>query len=162
MTTERITGALNALKQRCMTIAFIVGLLAGIITLILKIYNMQINGELKVIFDAQTVSDRFKKREFVLTTETNTPYPQHLIIQLTQDKCDILNSYNEGDEVRVDFNLRGREWNGPQGVKYFNTIEAWRLSLVNKGANPIASASNTTVSSAPPQSDSNDNDNLPF
>jgi hypothetical protein len=30
--------------------------------------------------------------------------------------------------VEVSFNLRGREWTSPQGeVKFFNTIEAWRI-----------------------------------
>lgn len=124
---------------------------------------MQIHGEIKVILDTQKVSERFQKREFVLTTEANTPYPQHVIFQLTQDKCDILNSYNEGDEVSVDFNLRGREWSGPQGVKYFNTIEAWRLSLVNKGSG-TPKANNDPISPSPPDfsSSPNDNDDLPF
>lgn len=131
---------------------------------------MQVNGELKTIFDEQIVSDKFRKREFVLTTEANTPYPQHVSFQLTQDKCDILNSYSEGDEVSVDFNLRGREWSGPQGIKYFNTLEAWRLSLVNKAANPkfntaaqnIASQNTGTQNSASHNTASDSDDSLPF
>ena len=90
---------------------------------------MEITGTLKLIGDTQQVSDQFKKREFVLTTEANTPYPQHLSFQLTQDKCSILDQFVEGQEIKVHFNLRGREYNGIQGVKYFNTLEAWKLSL---------------------------------
>lgn len=128
---------------------------------------MEVVGTLKVKFDTQKVSERFQKREFVLTTEANTPYPQHVSFQVTQDKVNLLDQYREGEELRVQFNLRGREWNGPQGVKYFNTLEAWRIEKVQGGAQPSqpASASNTG-SSAPAPSFSggnlNDNDDLPF
>ena len=84
---------------------------------------MEVIGLLKVKFDTVRVSDRFQKREFVLSTETNTPYPQHVSFQVTQDKCSLLDNFSEGEEVKVQFNLRGREWNGPQGVKYFNTLD---------------------------------------
>src|SRR5437868_5910270 len=88
---------------------------------------MEVIGTLKAKFDTQKVSDRFQKREFVLTTEANTPYPQHVSFQVTQDKCAMLDQFREGEEIKIQFNLRGREWNGPQGVKYFNTLEAWRI-----------------------------------
>ena len=88
---------------------------------------MEVTGTLKAKFETTKINDRFQKREFILTTEANTPYPQHLSFQVTQDKCTILDQYNVGEELRVQFNLRGREWNGPQGVKYFNTLEAWRI-----------------------------------
>ena len=55
-------------------------------------------------------------------------YPQDLLVEFIQDKCDILNSYNVGDSVKVDINLRGREWQSPQGeIKYFNSIQGWRI-----------------------------------
>ena len=130
---------------------------------------MEVIGTLKVKFDTQRVSDRFQKREFVLTTETNTPYPQHVSFQVTQDKCAMLDNYREGDELRVQFNLRGREWNGPQGVKYFNTLEAWRIEKVQSGAGAPSSAQSASraggesVPASPVfNSDINDNDDLPF
>lgn len=94
---------------------------------------MEIVGILKVKFDTQRISDRMQKREFVVTTEANTPYPQHISVQVTQDKCTLLDKFNVGDEIKVNINLRGREWNGPQGIKYFNTIEAWRIEAINGG-----------------------------
>ena len=63
------------------------------------------------------------KGRFVLSTDLSTPYPQHISFQVTQDKCNMLDQFNPGDELRVQFNLRGREWNGPQGIKYFNTLD---------------------------------------
>ncbi|MBX3163620.1 MAG: DUF3127 domain-containing protein [Bacteroidetes bacterium] len=132
---------------------------------------MEVVGTLKVKFDTQRVSDRFQKRDFVLTTEANTPYPQYVSFQITQDKCALLDQYNEGDELRVQFNLRGREWNGPQGIKYFNTLEAWRLEQVQGNGNAPAqpaqqSQPNNTIgnASAAPVFTGNvsDNDDLPF
>jgi single-strand DNA-binding protein len=129
---------------------------------------MEVTGVLKVKFDTQKVSDRFQKREFILTTEMNTPYPQHVSFQVTQDKCNSLDQFNAGDELRVQFNLRGREWNGPQGVKYFNTLEAWRIEKTNgaapsnQGAKNQNSNSVETGNSPAFTSSIGDNDDLPF
>jgi hypothetical protein len=128
---------------------------------------MEVTGTLKAKFDTQKVSDRFQKREFVLTTEANTPYPQHVSFQVTQDKCNLLDSFNPGEELRVQFNLRGREWNGPQGIKYFNTLEAWRIERVtgsNTNTNQGSNQSNNVGGSSTPVFTGNvdDNDDLPF
>jgi hypothetical protein len=128
---------------------------------------MEVTGTLKVKFDTQKVSDRFQKREFVLTTEASTPYPQHVSFQLTQDKVNLLDQYNVGDEMKVQFNLRGREWNGPQGIKYFNTLEAWRIEKgVGGGLSTPAqnTQSNNVENTTSPvfTSNTNDNDDLPF
>jgi hypothetical protein len=129
---------------------------------------MEVVGTLKVKFDTQKVSDRFQKREFVLTTEANTPYPQHVSFQVTQDKCTMLDQFREGDELRIQFNLRGREWNGPQGIKYFNTLEAWRLEKVQGGTAPTSQGAPASHSGSAPASPAfssgniNDNDDLPF
>ena len=89
---------------------------------------MEIKGTIKVIKATEVVSEKFSKRELVVTTEEQ--YPQHIAIQFTQDKCDLLNKFSIGQSVEVGINLRGREWTSPQGeVKYFNTIEGWRVSL---------------------------------
>jgi len=90
---------------------------------------MEITGIIKSIKATEKVNEKFSKREFVLTTEASTPYPQHLQIQLTQDKCAVLNQFDEGNEVKVFINLRGREWQDKNTLqtKYFNTIEAWKI-----------------------------------
>lgn len=68
----------------------------------------------------------FRKREVVITTDEQ--YPQHILIEFTQDKCDLLNNYQVGEPVKVSINLRGREWVNPQGeTKYFNSIQGWRI-----------------------------------
>jgi hypothetical protein len=93
----------------------------------------KLTGTLKVLNPTVQVSEKFSKREFVVT-ESSSMYPQDIMFQLTQDKCSLLDGYNANDQVEVSFNLRGREWTSPQGeVKYFNSLDAWRLDRV--GAN---------------------------
>ena len=109
-------------------------------------------GKIKVIYDTQFVSDNFSKREFVITM--GDTYPQHVMFQATQAKCSLLDNLKVGDEVKVNYNLRGREWNGPQGIKYFNTLEAWKIENLtqNEGED-----SKTTFTP-----NNNPNDDLPF
>lgn len=109
--------------------------------------SFEVTGILRVKQNIHVVSDKFSKREFVITTDTETQYPQLITFQFTQDKCALLDSYNEGDSVKISFNLRGREWNGPQGVKYFNTLEAWRIE---KFAGASAPAQTSQTQSAAP------------
>jgi len=132
---------------------------------------MEVVGTLKVKFETQKVSDRFTKRDFVLTTEASTPYPQHISFQITQDKCATLDQFNEGEEIKVQFNLRGREWKSPQGeTKFFNTLEAWRIERLQGSNNGGQSTQNTNQSSntinttASPvfTANTDDNDDLPF
>jgi hypothetical protein len=96
--------------------------------------QFQMTGVIKFIGDANQVSDKFKKREFVVTdlSDKDSKYDQHIAFQLTQDKCDLINAFGTGQSVTVSFNLRGREWVSPQGeTKYFNTLEAWRIEAEN-------------------------------
>ncbi len=94
---------------------------------------MEVTGKIKVINPTQQVSASFKKREIVVTTEEQ--YPQHIIMDFVQDKTDLLDQYNVGEEVKVSVNLRGREWVSPQGeTKYFNTIQGWRIERVQADA----------------------------
>ncbi len=123
---------------------------------------MEVIGTIRVINDVQQISASFKKRELVVTTDEQ--YPQHIMIEFTQDKCDILNSYTIGEAVKVSINLRGREWVNPQGeTKFFNSIQGWRIERV--GA--VAPAGAAPVATPPPfeqVSDVNndDHDDLPF
>jgi len=90
---------------------------------------MNIQGRIKVIKDTQVISDKFKKREFVV--ETSGEYPQYIQLECTQDKTSILDTYKVGDSVDVSINIRGREWTKDGVTKYFNTIEAWRIEKVD-------------------------------
>lgn len=120
---------------------------------------MDITGILKVKSEAQQVSEKFKKRDFVLT-DNASQYPQHISFQLTQDKCNLIDNFNVGAEIKVHFNLRGREWTSPQGeIKYFNTLEAWRIEGGSGGSNNTA-ANTTNVSET--FTATSEADDLPF
>ena len=92
--------------------------------------SMNIIGTLESRKETQVISDKFQKREFVIKTEENPEYPQFILMQLTQDKVDLIQGYKKGDMIDVSFNLRGRNWTKPgtEEVKTFNTLEAWRIS----------------------------------
>ena len=85
--------------------------------------QLTLSGRLHKVFDQQQVTDSFIKREFVI--ETDELYPQLVNFELTQDKCDIVSQYKEGDKIQVFFNVRGREWN----EKFFTNLNAWRISM---------------------------------
>lgn len=107
---------------------------------------MDITGILKVKGDTQQVSEKFKKRDIVLT-ESSSQYPQHILFQLTQDKVDLIDKYKIGDEIKVHYNIQGREWTSPQGeVKYFNTLVAWRIEGVNVSNNNETTQNNDFLS----------------
>jgi hypothetical protein len=93
---------------------------------------MIVEGILKEIFKTEDVgTSGFQKRDCVVTTDEQ--YPQHILIQFVQDKCNNLTSFKVGEKVKVDINLRGREWVNPQGeTKYFNSIQGWRISSVGE------------------------------
>lgn len=126
-------------------------------------------GTIKVIQDTQKISDKFQKREFVVT-DTTSMYPQDILFQATQDKCNILDQFHVNDNVEVSFNLRGREWTSPQGeVKYFNTIEAWRIEKQGQSQGMGMPSSGPSAMSLDPDplpgtsaASSEDDDDLPF
>ena len=88
---------------------------------------MEILGKIKLLGDVKVFGDNgFRKREVVITTQEQ--YPQHLLIEFIQDRCELLDSFNVGEIVKISINLRGREWENPEGeIKYFNSIHGWRI-----------------------------------
>ena len=93
---------------------------------------MELKGKIIEIFEAKEVSNKFRKREFVIECIENPKYPEKIKVEMIQDNCDHLDRYNKGDEVNASINLKGREWiDGNGEVKYFNTIQVWRMNKVD-------------------------------
>ena len=89
---------------------------------------MKVNGTIEVIFAEAVVSEKFRKREFVV--KTSDQYPQLILLQVINDKCSLLDYYQVGSEVEASINIKGRKWTDKNGVdKYFVTLEAWSLSM---------------------------------
>ena len=116
---------------------------------------MNVAGRIKLIKDEQVITENFKKREFVVTTQGE--YPNDIIMEFTNDKCQILDQYQKGDSVDVSINIRGREWINPQGeAKYFNTIQAWRIEKIIAGHQEGNSTEEQILNNEPGE------DDLPF
>ena len=125
--------------------------------------SFEIVGKLLKKFDTENKTASFQAREFVI--EVDGTYPQFVKFQLTQDRCALVDNYNEGDSIRVHFDLRGREWQG----KYFTNLNAWRIEAgAPAGAAapaPAAAGDFPTLDNAPAANTttaSSSEDDLPF
>ena len=125
---------------------------------------MEVQGSIKVIGEVQEISATFKKRE--LDVSTDEQYPQTLSIEFIQDKTDLLNKFEIGQNVKVGINLRGREWENPQTkeIKYFNSIQGWRIELLENSNSDDDLPPLDKLSPFEPASETNDEDldDLPF
>ena len=121
--------------------------------------NFEINGKVIVKDDTQQISDRFKKREFVIEVENerNSEWNDFIKFQLTQDRCDLLEPISLNEEIKVSFNIRGRKWEKDGKVNYFSNLEAWRIEKVQSEAVP--EMPEFTADDIPPAPEEDD---LPF
>lgn len=123
---------------------------------------MQLSGKVHEVGQTQQVSDSFKKRDLIVVYAENPQYPEYIKLEATQDNVSKFDNLNPGDDVTVDFNLRGRPWTNKEGVTtYFNSLVAWK---VNKGASaaPAPAAESDHVPYVNTSPASNDDDDLPF
>lgn len=113
-------------------------------------------GTIISIGDNVHVSEKFTKREFVVS-DKSAQYPQTILFQVTQDRCDLLDQHVVGGLVEVHFNLRGKQWTNKEGeVKTFNSLDAWRITKV-----AVDSGNQTQAAAAPDPTPAQDDD-LPF
>jgi hypothetical protein len=124
---------------------------------------MEVIGKIKVVGQPVEVSSTFTKCELVVSTDDQ--YPQHILINFIQDKCDLLHNVKVGENVKVSINIRGREWTSPQGeVKYFNDIQGWRIEKVINDKHPAQAPQPTypARSDVKPDNSIADDNDLPF
>ena len=122
--------------------------------------SFEIEGKVHKIFPTESKTESFQAREFVIETTSGT-YVQYIKFQLTQDRCALMDNYNEGDMIKVHFDLRGREWN----EKYFTNLNAWRIEAATGTSapvneQPVASSNFPSADDAP--ASNVDEDDLPF
>lgn len=84
--------------------------------------SYEMKGKLHKKFDTDQKTDTFQARDFVVLQEDER-YPQYIKFQLVQDRCNLIDNFEEGQDVVVHFDLRGREWND----KYFTNLNAWKV-----------------------------------
>lgn len=120
---------------------------------------MEITGKVHEVGQIQQVTDSFKKRDLVIQYAENPQFVEYIKFEATQDRVNIFDNLNPGDDVSVSFNLRGRPWTNKDGVtSYFNSLVAWR---VNKGAAQPQNY-NTPASAPADISNNGEDDDLPF
>jgi hypothetical protein len=91
--------------------------------------KIKLTGTVYHVGTTQQVSEKFKKREFVI--KTNEQFEQFVLIQVINDRCDLLDSLKFNDLIDVMINIRGREWTDKNTgqKKFFNTLEAWQITF---------------------------------
>ncbi|MCB0635759.1 MAG: DUF3127 domain-containing protein [Lewinella sp.] len=121
--------------------------------------SFEVTGKLHKKFDTENKTDTFQAREFVIIVEDGN-YPQYVKFQLVQDRCALVDEYNEGDDIKVHFDLRGREWQG----RYFTNLNAWRVErpTASAAAPPPAAADNNFPSADDEPGAMAADDDLPF
>jgi len=90
-----------------------------------------LTGKVKLIQDPQTFASGFNKREIVVTVEDGK-FPQDISLEFLKDKVSLLDSISEGQEIKVFFDIRGREYNG----KYYNNFVGWKIETNGKAEAP--------------------------
>lgn len=122
--------------------------------------SFEIEGKLHKKFEIENKTSTFQAREFVIETDDGG-YTQYVKFQLVQDRVALIDSFQEGERIKVHFDLRGREWNG----KYFTNLNAWRVEKAGEGA-PIVTDGGGDASfpslSDEPVFTSRPDDDLPF
>lgn len=119
--------------------------------------SYEVEGKLHKKFDTEQKSGTFQTREFVILMEQGQ-YPQHIKFQLVQDRCEIIDNLNEGSDIKVYFDLRGREWQG----KYFTNLQAWRVEAASTTGKPREASDFPASPPATHQDSGASYDDLPF
>ncbi len=90
----------------------------------------KVNGKIISISDIVVISEKFRKRDFVIETEEN--YPQKLKLQLVQDKVDIIDKYKIGDSIEANINIKGKEWVGSNGIPtILMSLDVWSMNKIS-------------------------------
>ena len=93
--------------------------------------SYEFEGRLKKILPIKE-RGTFKKIEFILVSDEQ--YPQMIKFELQNNKIKLIESFFIGDQIKLDFNLRGIEWLDPEGKKvYFTSFTVWRLKKIQNG-----------------------------
>jgi len=109
--------------------------------------SLEVTGKLIAKYDTVQVSEKFKKREFVieLTEEINgNNYTNYAKFQTVQTKCDIVDRFNVGDAIKVSFNVKGNSYVDKKDgqTKYMTNLDCWRVEAAG-----VATAQTTATAS---------------
>lgn len=79
---------------------------------------MNIVGTIYQIGDVENVTDTFRKRNFIVAEDKGgSPYVEYIQFQLEQRDVFRINSFHVGDEVAVEYEIKGKKWNRKDGTE---------------------------------------------
>ena len=120
---------------------------------------MKVIGKLIEVMETQQVTEKFSKREFVVQYAENPEYPEYIKFQLN-NKTELINKFEVGDEIEVHFNLTGKPWTNKDGVTtYFNNLVAWKIVMIEANTDPQPKQETAQTQTQP---EPETNDDLPF
>ncbi len=93
--------------------------------------SLEVTGRLHAKFPTQQIKDNFSKREFVLELTDESPtgmvFTNYASFQLVNASCGVVDQFQEGEMLKVTFNIRGNKWERDGQVKYITNLNAWRV-----------------------------------
>lgn len=103
--------------------------------------SLRISGRIVDIFDTVQIKENFCKRDFVIEivqqTNTGMTFINYAQFQTTNRVCPILDSFAIGQDVTVQFDIRGNRWTKGGNAKYITNLNAYRIDLA--GSQPAQS-----------------------
>ncbi|HVN57197.1 MAG TPA: DUF3127 domain-containing protein [Bacteroidales bacterium] len=123
----------------------------------------EITGKVVEVMPVVQVSDKFRKREFVIEkkeTGGGAVFIDFIKFQLVQDKCDLINESFLQDEVRIAFNIRGNRWERDGRVNYFTNLDAWKIERTTGPAREQGETKAPSIDDFPPENE--ELSDLPF
>lgn len=122
-------------------------------------------GRIIDISPVNQVSDKFRKREFVIEKKETggaAVFVDYIKFQLVQDKCELINESFLNENVKIWFNLRGNKWERDGKVNYFTNLDVWKLEKISPDDQDQDQdlSSDVTLEDNPPEND--ELNDLPF
>ncbi len=120
--------------------------------------NHELSGSIVAKYDTQVISEKFKKREFVIEFREDingqpAQYANYAKFQMVNAKTDLLDAFNLGDDVKVSFNIRGNRYEKNGTVGYITNLDAWRINKLdaenNGGGSNMAASSMSAPAGVP-------------
>jgi hypothetical protein len=91
--------------------------------------SYQVTGIIQQIGKAEQKTDNFTVRSVIVKTENDPRYPQYVKLDFTNSKCSLLDQFNVGDKVKIDFNLQGK-LDRNDNSKCYNQLQGWKIEKV--------------------------------
>ena len=118
---------------------------------------MELIGKVLRIENIEKITEKFSKRRIIVEYVQNENYPQTLEFTLIQKNVSLADNLNQGDEIKLFYDLKGKEFVDKNGIKrVFNTLETWKIEVTKTSPDFLPAPSNDLSNS------DSDDDTLPF